>query len=138
METTVKSQSRPPSDTRPAWALPRPPAHRLPALPDDSSCSKGGNLDVSLQLHLFLRPEEVLLLQFAEDSTLSLQGQMGGGGVIKGGKTGPLRNQEPRTSPLWNQELVLSGTKEPGTMDKSTEESETFPPWNQGPRTTPL
>lgn len=54
-----------------------PLAYRLPALPDDSSSSKGGNLDVSFQLHLFLRPEEVLLLQLAKDPTLSLKGHTG-------------------------------------------------------------
>lgn len=47
--------------------------YRFSPLADDSSRSEGGNLDVSLQLHLFLGSEEVLFLQLAEDATLSLQ-----------------------------------------------------------------
>lgn len=81
---------------------------------------------MSLQLHLFLWPEEVLLLQFAKDSTLGLQGQMGGRGLFKGQEpvhrgtknqstvepgTGPLWKQEPRTNPLWDQEMVHQGTR---------------------------
>lgn len=75
-ETTVKTRETSHLDSAPT-SNPRPLAHRLPALPDDTSCGEGGNLDVSLQLHLLLGPEEVLLLQFTEDSTLSLQGHMG-------------------------------------------------------------
>lgn len=63
---------------------------------------------MSLQLHLFLRPEEVLLLQFAEDSTLSLQGQMGGG-VIKGAGTRNRSTEEPGTK---NNSTVEPGTTE--------------------------
>lgn len=47
--------------------------YRFSSFPDDSSSSKGRNLDVSLQLHLFLGSKEVLFLQFPKDATLSLQ-----------------------------------------------------------------
>lgn len=48
-------------------------AYRLASLANDPPCSSSGHLDVSLQFDLLLRPEEVLLLQFAIDSALSLQ-----------------------------------------------------------------
>lgn len=48
-------------------------AYRLASLANDSSCSSSGHLDVSLQFDLLLWPKEVLLLQFAIDSALSLQ-----------------------------------------------------------------
>lgn len=47
--------------------------YRFSTLPDDSSSSKGGNLDVSFQFHLFLGSKEILFLQLAKDATLSLQ-----------------------------------------------------------------
>lgn len=49
------------------------PAYSFSAFPDNASSSTGGNLDVSLQLHLFPRSKEILFLQFAKDATLSLQ-----------------------------------------------------------------
>lgn len=52
------------------------PAYRLAALPDDPSSGEGGNLDVSLQLHLLLGSKEVLFFQFAKYATLSLQPDM--------------------------------------------------------------
>lgn len=48
-------------------------AHRLASLANDPSCCGSGHLDVSLQFDLLLRPKEILLLQFAIDSALSLQ-----------------------------------------------------------------
>lgn len=50
--------------------------YRFSTLPNDSSSSSGGNLDVSLQLYLFLGSKEILFLQFAKDTTLSLQPDM--------------------------------------------------------------
>lgn len=48
-------------------------AYRLPPLANDPSRSCGGHLDVSLQFDFLLRAKEVLLLQLAVDSALSLQ-----------------------------------------------------------------
>lgn len=100
--------SRDQQDILPGLSLDRRPlAHRLPALPDDTSSSEGGNLDVSLQLHLLLRPEEVLLLQFAEDSTLSLRGGTYGGYLWVG-----------------NRSIGEPGTKSKSVMEPKTSSQE--------------
>lgn len=46
--------------------------HSFASFSNDSSCSGCGHLDVSFQFDLLLWPKEVLLLQFAIDSALSL------------------------------------------------------------------
>ncbi len=48
-------------------------AYRLASFANDSPGSGSSHLDVSLQFDLLLRPKEILLLQFAIDSALSLQ-----------------------------------------------------------------
>lgn len=48
-------------------------AYSLASLANDPSCCSGGHLDVGLQFHLFLWSKEILFLQFAVDSALSLQ-----------------------------------------------------------------
>lgn len=48
------------------------PTHRLASLADDSPRRGRRHLDVGLQLDLLLWPEEILFLQFAVDSALSL------------------------------------------------------------------
>lgn len=47
--------------------------YRFSTLPNNSSSSKGGNLNVSLQLHLLLGSKEILFFQLTKDATLSLQ-----------------------------------------------------------------
>lgn len=54
-------------------------AYRLASLANDSSSGSSSHLDVGLQFDLLLWPEEILLLQFAIDSALSLE--EGGRGV---------------------------------------------------------
>lgn len=54
-------------------------AYRLASLANDSSSGSSGHLDVGLQFDLLLWPKEILLLQFAVDSALSLE--EGGRGV---------------------------------------------------------
>lgn len=48
-------------------------AYRLASLANHSSCSSSCHLDVSLKFDFFLWPKEVLFLQFAIDSALSLE-----------------------------------------------------------------
>lgn len=48
-------------------------AYSLASLANDPSCCRRGHLDVGLQFHLFLWSKEILFLQFAVDSALSLE-----------------------------------------------------------------